>query len=85
MIMFSARTSVEGVFAVGKHETKKIRYNLLQSLNLQRPFQHFIAEARVQFEALLACKLWFSEWHWDEVFSEHLDLRVSLILPMRHI
>jgi len=69
---------------VGKNETKKIRYNLLQSLNLQRPFQSFIAEARVQFEALLVCELWWLEWHWDEVFFEHFDLRVSLILPMRH-
>jgi len=37
---------------VGKHETKKIRYHLLQSLNLQMLFQPLIAEARVQFEAL---------------------------------
>ena len=44
---------------MGKRETKKIRYNLLQSLNLQRSFQPFVAEVRVQFEAILVCELWW--------------------------
>lgn len=61
---------------MGKHETKfgTIYY---KDLNLQRPFHGSIRSSFV-------CELWLLEWHWDEVFSKHFDLRLSVILPMRH-
>jgi len=52
-------------------------------LKLQRPTQPFIAEAWVQFETLVY-ELWWLGWYWDEVFSEHFDLRLSIILSLRH-
>jgi len=69
---------------VGKHETKKIGYNLLQSSEPPEAVPAYHRRGPGSIRGSFVCELWWLEWHWDDVFSEHFALRLSLILPMRH-
>ena len=41
-------------------------------------------KARVQFQASPIWGLWWTKWHWERFFSQHLRFPVSIILPLLH-
>lgn len=68
---------------MGKHETKKIRYNLQLSSEPPEAVPAFHRRVPGSVRDYFVCELWWLEWNWAGVFSENFDLHLPIILPMR--